>query len=553
MNKDSVYVGTTHGIYLLSISENKILKHFAKDLPIKEIQQTKDGNFWFTTHNRGFYFLKNDSVIRMPEDKNGYLSSAHHILEDHYGFFWISSNNGLFKTLKKSLLEYAKNKKTKVIWYRYTKEDGLLNNEFNGSANPSGNILENEEFVFPSMEGFVFFKPGETRVYYPKKNQLFIERAQVGKETINFTDTLYLKSDYKNAEIFLDFPYYHNIENIYIEARLEGNPNSKWEKIKNDRKFILNNIESGNYTLNIRFLGAENGQFSHKQIAINIIPFFYQTLWFKSFLIILGILLVVLIIHARTNLLRRMVKTLKHTLNSKDQELEITANKLKNETEYQQKIMESISHDMTTPIRFLVSISQRLNSTKDNELQKKYFDEIYHTSEQLFKFTLDLKEYTALFKEENIFDHAENRIHDLAESKKLLFDQIALANNTTLSNLCDSHVTTKVNHNILSAILHNLIDNAVKNTQNGTILIKTEQKEEQQTEITISDTGKGMSQDQLEYYSFVFENIERESFVFKNYGLGLHMVIQLTKKINAQITFHKNTPQGTIVKIILKN
>ena len=553
LNKDSMYVGTTDGIYLVSNSKNKILKHFAKNLPIKEIQQTKDGNFWFTTHNRGFYLLKNDNEIRIPEDKNGYLSSAHHILEDHYGFFWISSNNGLFKVSKKSLLEYAKNKKTKVIWYRYTKEDGLLNNEFNGSANPSGNILENEEFVFPSMEGFVFFKPGEIRVHYPRKNQLFIERAQVGKETIKFTDTLYLKSDYKNAEILLDFPYYHNIENIYIEARLEGSSNSKWEKIKNDRKFILNNAEPGDYKLNIRFLGSEDGQFIYKQIVVKIKPFFYQTIWFKSFMIVLGIMFVVLIIYARTNFLKRMVKTLKHTLNSKDQELEITANKLKNETEYQQKIMESISHDITTPIRFLVSISQRLNSTKDNELQKKYFDEIYHTSEQLFKFTLDLKEYTSLFKEENIFDKIENHIHILVQSKKLLFDQIALANNTTLYNLCDPHITTRVNHNILSSIVHNLIDNAVKNTQNGKVFIETEQKGEKQIEITISDTGKGMSQDQLEYYSFVFENMEKDNFVFKNYGLGLHMVIQLTKKINAKITFHKNTPKGTIIKIFLKN
>ncbi|WP_449399488.1 sensor histidine kinase [Chryseobacterium wanjuense] len=99
--------------------------------------------------------------------------------------------------------------------------------------------------------------------------------------------------------------------------------------------------------------------------------------------------------------------------------------------------------------------------------------------------------------------------------------------------------------------MHNLIDNAVKNTADGKIEITSDVKDNE-LEINISDTGKGMSQSQIEYYSHVFESMETENFVFKNYGLGLHMVIQLSKKINAKISFHENTPKGTIVKIFLK-
>ncbi|REC79841.1 hypothetical protein DRF60_04225 [Chryseobacterium elymi] len=552
LDQTTFYVGTVDGIYLISLSKNKIVKYFAKNLPIKEIQRTKDGNFWVTTHNKGLYLIKNDEVIRMPDDKDGYISSAHHILEDYYGFFWISTNNGLFKVSKKALLDYSRNKNTNVHYYRYTKEDGFLNNEFNGSSNPSGNILKNGNFVFPSMQGFVFFKPDEIKNHYPKSNQLFIERAKTAKKNIHFKDTLRLKSDYKTVDVFLDFPYYHNIKNIYAESKLQDGQNNKWEEIKTDRKLTLSTIAPGNYTLYIRFLVSETGRFAYKKIFIEIEPFFYQTVWFKILIIILGIILIVLIIQVRTNFLKRMVRTLKHTLDNKDQELEITTNKLKNESEYQQKIMESISHDITTPIRFLVSISQKLNDIRETELQKKYLDEICHTSEQLFKFTLDLKEYTALFKEENIFDNEEQHIFVLVENKKLLFEQVASANNSSIHNLCDPNLATRINKGILSAILHNLIDNAVKNTKDGEILLKTEQKNKE-IEIIIFDTGKGMSSKQIEYYSHVFESMDKDNFVFKNYGLGLHMVIQLIKKINAEITFHENAPKGTVVKIILKN
>lgn len=557
-NHDMLYIGTSNGIYLLSLSRNKIVKYLAKDLPIKEIQRTRDGNYWFTTHNKGFYLLKKDKILRMPDDKEGYISGAHHILEDQNGIFWISSNNGLFKVSEKMLLNYAQNKDSKVIYYRYTKEDGFLNNEFNGSSNPSGIILDNGEFVFPSMESFVFFKPDDIKTYYPESSQLYIERARMGKKMLGFKDTLKLESDYKSVEILFDIPYYHNIENIYIESLLENSGNNKWEEIKKDRKYTLHNIGPGKYNLLIRFLTSGNGKFAYKKILIEIKPFFYQTMWFKIFVILSGILLVIIIVQIRTNFIRIINKKLKSNLYSRNQELketadtlEMTRNKLKNESEYQQKIMESISHDITTPVKFIALLSQKLSEADDPLSQKKYFDGIYKTSEQLFKFTLGLKEYTELYKGENASEEKEYSLFDIIEDKKLLFEEMASENNTVIANLCDPGLKIKNNKNILSTILHNLIDNAVKNTIEGEISIKAIAQNEA-VEIIISDTGKGMSQTQITYYSQVFERMESENFVFKNYGLGLHMVIQLSKKLNAKISFHENTSKGTVVKIILK-
>ncbi|WP_415326246.1 sensor histidine kinase [Chryseobacterium sp. MMS23-Vi53] len=558
VNNDQLYVSTDDGIYSVSISQHKFLKHFAKGLTVKQIQKTKDGNLWVLIYGKGIHLLRDNKLIAMPYDKNGYISNAHHILEDSHGFFWISSNNGLFKVAKNMLLEYSQNKDIKVTYYRYTKENGFLNNEFNGKANPSGNILENGDFVFPSMEGFVFFKPDEIKTYHPKSSQLFIERAKNGKNEIFFKDTLKLKSDYKTADIYFDFPYYHNIENIYLETRLENSENNNWEESKNGRKFILANVPPGNYFLHVRMLTSDKGKFTYKKIRIEIEPFFYQTLWFKILIVLVGLTIIVIIIQMRTNFLRITNEKLKSIVYNKDQQLketsenlEITKTKLKNEAEYQQKIMESISHDITTPVRFISLMSQKLSETEDATIQKKYFDSIYKTSEQLFKFTLGLKEYNELYKEENTLDDEDTSIYEIVESKKLLFEQMALEHSTTIINICDPHVKLRTNKNILSAILHNLIDNAVKNTDNGEITIKA-REENAQVEIGIFDTGKGMSPIQIEYYSRVFERVGTENFIFKNYGLGLHMVIQLSKKLEAKITFHENIPKGTAVKLFLK-
>lgn len=61
-----------------------------------------------------------------------------------------------------------------------------------------------------------------------------------------------------------------------------------------------------------------------------------------------------------------------------------------------------------------------------------------------------------------------------------------------------------------------------------------------------------MSENQIKYYTHAFESVGIEDFTFKNYGLGLHMVLQLIKKISAKISFQHNIPTGTIIKIFLK-
>lgn len=91
----------------------------------------------------------------------------------------------------------------------------------------------------------------------------------------------------------------------------------------------------------------------------------------------------------------------------------------------------------------------------------------------------------------------------------------------------------------------------MKNTSDGEIII-TSASAESHIEINIADTGTGMSDEQMIYYSGLFKKNENEHMIFKNYGLGLHMVVQLIRKINSEITFHKNTPKGTLIKILIK-
>ncbi|WP_426478272.1 sensor histidine kinase [Chryseobacterium sp. CBSDS_008] len=558
-SQNEILTGNSDGLYSVHLKSNTITP-LLKNINVKSIFRTKDNLIWITTNKNGFYLFRNHTLIKMPNDSNDYLQSAHYILEDQKGYYWISSNNGMFKVPKKQLLQYAEDRKAPVFYYRFTKKDGFLTNEFNGSSEPNAYALENGDFVFPSMDGFVFFNPDSIQSYYPERNKIYIERVKTGNsEPQYFHQRLDLKNDYKTADVFIDIPYFSNPENLYIEAQISGKENTGWEKVATGKelKYTISNLSPGDYTLSVRVLISPDGKYEVKTIRFTIQPLFYQTLLFRVSASIIILIIIIVIVQLMTNFLRIKNKALKQIVHNKNSELketslhlEVVKSNLQKETEYQKKLVETISHDITTPIRFIAMLSQKLHESDDVELQKKYFDSIYKSSEQLYQFTLNLKEYTELYKAENIFEEKEYPINRILEIKNRLFCEIAKEKGTTITNLTEHTVYAKVNESILTAIIHNILDNAVKNTLAGNITLNITENLQKPT-IIISDTGTGMSAEQMDMYMNLFRNPKLETPSFKGRGLGLHMVIHLVKKINAGISFVHNQPKGTVVEITL--
>jgi len=556
-NDDELLVGCTNGLFIAYLKTKKTAQ-VAKGINVKNILKTADGRIWITTSKDGFFLLEDQKLVKMPLDHHSYLTSAHYIIDDPYGYYWISSNNGLFRVSKKQLLRYTINNKTPVFYYRFTKNDGLLTNEFNGGSMPEAYSLADGEFVFPSIEGFVFFYPKDVRAYYPDKNSIYLERARINNAEITyFKNHLVLENDFRYADIFIDIPYYSSPYNVRIEKKIQGE-DADWEQIdiENERKYTITGLGPGNYTLQLRVLVSPNGNYEYRSVSFEIKPLFYQTSAFKVSLAVLLLLIVLGIIHTRTKFLHTRNKALKKKVSSirielkeSVQNLETVKNDMQKESEYQRKFIEAISHDITTPVKFIAMLSQQLAEVRDADLQKEYFDSIHQSSEELYNFTLHLKEYGDLHRIENIYEKEEYIIKDILMNKAKLFQEIAKSKKNSISIEVQDEIYGHVNRNIMSCIIHNLIDNAVKYTSDGTIKLMAANRDEG-IKIEIQDTGSGMPQELITYYNKLYQMSDENDIIkFKNYGLGLHMVIHLIKKVKAQILFCENHPQGTIIKI----
>lgn len=545
----NMLVATTNSLYRMNTHNGMLQKIQIPDIALKKICISNGSNFWVISENNGFFLLRGNKLESVPLDQYHYLLSSHDILEDKKGFLWIPTNNGLFRINEHKLIQKGSIKDVSSSYYRYTIKDGLENNEFNGGSCPVGNILVNGMFVLPSMDGLVFFDPEKIKSFYPQKNSFFMDRVRVDTENIIYKDKVILPNSFQKAEFYIDIPYYASNENLVLEAYLNFDNNKQWQRLNNSRIYTLSNMKPGSYELTIRMLLDDHGNYLFKTINIYIPSMYYQTWWFWTLLLSLGIGLLIMLIQNRTKRLQLIVQKQNHKIESVEKNLEITETKLQNESSYQEELFQTITHDIAAPIKHLSILSKMMHQTEDIDLQKKYLENVYQSSEQLYILTMSLREYREIFSNDDILQEPYF-LSEIIYYKISLFKDIAAYYNTEIITYIPDSLTLTVSKIALSIIIHNVLDNSIKNTSSGTVTINARQNNNS-TIITIADTGTGMGEKRLAYYNKLYEQ-SGEPGRSGYPGLGLYMIIRLCRKFNIQLAFSNHLPQGTLISLHLE-
>ncbi len=132
--------------------------------------------------------------------------------------------------------------------------------------------------------------------------------------------------------------------------------------------------------------------------------------------------------------------------------------------------------------------------------------------------------------------------------------EIANSKGTKIENkIADDDIIIS-DKNILSIILHNLISNSAKFTQNGIISISSEYGDSVY-KIIIADNGKGMHPEQLER----IRTINNQNFPMSvnpasgenGNGLGYLIITELVELLKGKLQIESSYGKGTRVEIIL--
>lgn len=551
------WLGTNAGLYKFLLPEKTLTRIEGIDSAhVRSIYIPNDKEIWVTTYGKGFFLYDNDKVIRFPLDKNRYLAHSHCIVEDNHGYFWITTSKGLFQVARQELFQYAADKTNPVSYYYYDKSSGFLTNEFNGGCQPCGVKLPDGELAFPSLNGMVFFNPGDVTTDVPG-NGIYINEEKVDGETRAVQQTLELGQGFSNVTFFVTSPYYGHPYNLVMEFRLDGPVKQDWSPVENKR-VAFTALPPGEYSLTFRKTGNVPAGYQYKELRIIVSPVFWQTLWFK---ICSGILLVLLFYYgfkARTRYIYRKNILLEKKVLESSVQLRNTISMLrtamddqKKQMQHHQKLIRSVTHDIKGPLKYMALTGKDLYVRIDNQ-DGEFREDIvsmYTSSFQLYHFVDNLLEFTKAYSNEGEINPEQVSLWDMVEERSAMFRHIASLNKTKIINKIPINATIKTNKQLLAIIIHNLLDNAVKNTYGGTITFTLSEKDEQVC-IALEDTGRGMKAEYVNYYEALIENLDLAESPPEKTGIGLRMVIELLVMLHGDIKINSAEGKGTTMTLV---
>lgn len=217
-----------------------------------------------------------------------------------------------------------------------------------------------------------------------------------------------------------------------------------------------------------------------------------------------------------------------------------------NEREY----ISNISHELLTPISIIQSKLDNIIADKtlpDAELLK--IMDSKHTLGRLTKMVRTLlmmsrienEEYLLTEKVElnelikNVAEEIEDKIH--AKNLELKFD------------LHKSIPAINGNENLLFILIYNLVNNAIRYTQQGHIQIETAIADNQVV-LRISDTGIGIRAENLPYLFSRFKNFSNHK---DSFGLGLALAKKICDYHKINISVESELEKGTCFTLEFKN
>ena len=224
---------------------------------------------------------------------------------------------------------------------------------------------------------------------------------------------------------------------------------------------------------------------------------------------------------------------------------------------FKSMFLASASHDLRTPLNAILGFAEMMKHETMGPLgsprYRDYAAHIHDSGAILLDIVNDLLDLSRIESGKHELDPAFHSARDVAASCVELVQMRADQENITLNLEIEPDTQVWADLRSLRQILINLIANAVAFTpKGGKVAVRADQTENGWTMFEVSDTGIGMSDDQIEIALQPFGRIRQgEAKDRLGTGLGLPISIRLVKLHGGRLSINSTPGVGTTIHVEL--
>lgn len=188
------------------------------------------------------------------------------------------------------------------------------------------------------------------------------------------------------------------------------------------------------------------------------------------------------------------------------------------------------SHEFKSPLHGVMNISRSLledESHPPTAAQREQIELISGITGRLSQLVYDILDFSKLKMGELRIERAPTDVRSAAELQVRIYAYLCNERNIRLLNRVPENLPAALADEIrLGQIIGNLLDNAVKHTENGSIVV-TAEEQDGTIEVSVHDTGEGIDAADLPHIFDPF--VSRDGNDRQGFGLGLSIARQLVE------------------------
>lgn len=241
----------------------------------------------------------------------------------------------------------------------------------------------------------------------------------------------------------------------------------------------------------------------------------------------------------------------KERLNEKQKEISMKIH----QEHLRANLLRSISHDLRTPLTSISGNAGILigNSGVLNEEQKKgLYTDIYDDSMWLINLVENLLSISRIENDTLNLSFQTELIEEVI-SEALLHVNRNSENHVIQTVLADELMLARMDSRLIIQVLINIVDNAIKYTQDGSHISISARREQQWVVVEVSDNGPGISEEdkaRLFEMFYTADNVRGDGR--RGLGLGLSLCKSIVNAHGGIIGVKDHVPKGTVFYFTLK-